>query len=79
MATKDWKFDGKSKSGQSWSRKRGSGWVYLYNKGWFRDREESIVISTSSTGGSNPQDRIDESFRTKSEAIKYARDWMERN
>lgn len=72
-----WKKD---KAG--WHRERkngmgtGSGWVYYYPKNGFRDREHEIVISTSSTGGSNPKDRVNSGFKTKSSAIKYANKYM---
>ena len=29
----------KKVSGNSWERKKGVGWVYLYNKGMFRGKE----------------------------------------
>jgi len=59
-----------------WHPKRGGGWVYYYPKNGFRDRENEIVISTSSTGGSNPKDRVNTGFDTKSQALKFANKYM---
>ncbi|MEK6880957.1 MAG: hypothetical protein AABY22_15160 [Nanoarchaeota archaeon] len=47
------------------------GWVYLYNKGCFRDFENYVVISISYTGGSCPADRENIRFNTKKKALNY--------
>ena len=61
-----------------WGYKKG-GWVYIYPKGRFRDKENQVVISTSLTGGSNPSDRVNKGFKTKTEAIRYAKSFMRKN
>ena len=74
MALKDWKKD---KAG--WHPERGSGWVYYYPKGGFRGKESEYVISTSLTGGSNPEDRQNIGFNQKSQALAFARKYMRKN
>lgn len=59
--------------------KRGGGWVYLYKKGMFRDKEDKFVISTSLTGGSNPEDRNNEPFETRKQAFKFAKSYMKKH
>ena len=66
------------KSSVGWEY-RGGGWVYLYKKGMFRNMEDSFVISTSLTGGSNPQDRDNKPFNTKSQALKFANQYMRKH
>ena len=66
-------------SGNSWEREKGVGWVYLYNKGMFREKESEYVISTSSTGGSNPSDRENRGFKSKSQAISFAKSYMRKH
>ena len=75
---KCWKRSKNFDSGNTWERE-GGGWVYLYKKGWFRGEEDKYVISSSSTGGSNPQDRDNKSFKTKSQALKFANSYMKEN
>ena len=65
--------------GNSWERKKGVGWVYLYNKGMFRGKESEYVISTSSTGGSNPSDRENVGFESKSQAESFAHSYMKKH
>lgn len=75
---KCWRGKITGKFGNIWDRK-GGGWVYLYKKGMFRDKEDSFVISTSLTGGSNPEDRDNQPFETKSQALKFAKSFMRKN
>ena len=78
-APKCWKKD---KAGWHPERLDGgsiSGWVYFYPKKGFRGKEDQVVISTSSTGGSNPKDRKDTGFKTEAEALKYAHSYMKKH
>jgi hypothetical protein len=53
---------------------RRCGFIYLYNKGMFRDLENFFVVSHSLIGGSNPKDRINKPFKTKREALNYIKE-----
>ena len=66
------------KSSVGWEY-QGGGWIYVYPKGKFRDKEEQVVISTSLTGGSNSQDRKNTGFETKSKALRFAKSFMRKH
>ena len=65
-----------SKDKAGWHPKRGTGWVYFYPKKGFRGKENEVVTSISSTGGSNPKDRQNIGFKNKSQALKFANKYM---
>ena len=78
---KCWKKDkaGWHKEHLSGRLKGGSlpGWVYIYPKGKFRDRENEVIISTSE--GNYQKDRKDVGFKTKKEAIRFANKYMKKH
>lgn len=88
---KDWEQGQEHSFGIAWTKhtdyskpkyrnmRNPTAFVYLYNKGSFRDMEDKWVISTSKTGGSNPKDRVDRGFNTKDQAIAYAKAFMRKN
>jgi len=75
MTLKDWSKAKKFKNEIIWDR-NGGGWVYLYSRGMFRGLEDSFVISTSLIGGSNPDDRRNIPFKSKPEALAFAKKYM---
>jgi len=85
MALKDWKNGIRTKSTTIYNKKHGkkveniTAFVYIYNKGWFRNHEDKYVVSTSRTGGSSPSDRINKPFNSKKESLKYAKDFMRKH
>ena len=81
MSINGWVSKGKSGHVRSWNKvnSEGVGFVYIYDKGWFRNHEDSFVVSTSITGGSNPVDRENIPFSSESKAMAYARKFMKEN
>lgn len=77
MAIKDWKVK-TIKSGKIWNSNKHTGFLYLYNKGFFRNREDKYVIKSSQTGGSYPADRKCKFFKTKAQALKYATNYRKK-
>lgn len=61
------------KHGIIWNIQSCTGWVYLYNKGCFRNSIDKWIISVSFTGGSFPKDRQNIPFNTKKEALDYVK------
>ena len=56
-------------SGIIWKSKTRAGYIYLYNKGWFRNKEGFYVVSYSKNG----RDRKNVQFNTKAAAIRFAK------
>jgi len=91
MVLKDWRKGEKDSSGITWRKhtdfskskyrnmKNITAFVYLYNKGSFRNMEDKWVISTSKMGGSNPSDRINKGFKTKSQAMRFAKSFRRKH
>lgn len=71
MNYEEWEYAGEFESVFIYN-KTGGGWIYIYKKGCFRDQEDKCVLSVSYTGGSNPKDRKDISFKSLKEAKDYA-------
>ena len=91
MALKNWEKGERHSYGIAWTKhtdfsqpkyrnmKNPTAFVYFYNKGSFRNKEDKWVISTSRTGGSSPSDRRDIGFKTKTQALAYARSYMRKH
>ena len=78
MALKDWKkikvesgyiFDGKTGFGQYQDVS-----FYLYKKGWFRGKEDKIVVKVNDK--SNPRDSEIRTYASESEALAFIRGYM---